>query len=204
MEKIYDINDTITYKFRNKNFKHICNGKMILDDTGWLEGYLKSPNSNTKKKGTYLFIFGIYHPNKVLDLYEFNQSSIYPFVFKGEQIDSKYVGILRSFYSKPDEFFTDYTDTLRIKESDSDIAKVKDKIDELKKYIYEEEIEKPDENRLRTNFYNKVYKNRIDLSDILLKANEEITFTEEDRMTARHLNNEKREARHAVKVYKCR
>lgn len=197
MEKVYNIEDKITNKYF-KNFKCTWSGKIVIDDTGWFEGYLKRPESTNGWTEDYLFTFGIYHPNKVLDLYICSSTNIYPNVFKGELIGSKYVGKLSEFYSNTDDM---YTNSLSIKESKSNIAKVKDKTDALKKQIKEKELHRFEENRLRTNFYNKVYENRIALNDILVKASEGITFTEEDRLSARHLNNEKREARKAIKIY---
>jgi len=198
MEKVYNIKDNIT-KNDDEYFKYELNGKFMVDDDGWFEGYLKntySRNSLLQSPEEYIFIFGIYHPNGILDLYSYNKYDNRPTVFKGEFKNSEYVGVIKYLYSQREDF----TDHLNISESNSNPEDINEILTLIKTVFDLKKLSIVD-NRIFLDFYNKVYENRIALNDILVKANEEITFTEEDRMTARHLNNEKREARHAVKVY---
>ena len=199
MTKTYDIKDTIT-KNDNDYQKFELDGKIIVDDSGWFEGYLK--NAYLKKPifqfpEDYIFIFGIYHPNGVLDLYSYNQYWLRPAIFKGEFKDSEYVGVMEHLYAK---YTNDYIDHLSISESNSDIDDLSE-ITTLLETVFNLRRSSICDDKVFCDFYYKVYDNRIALSDILVKANKGITFTEEDKMTARHLNNEKREARHAIKVY---
>ncbi len=186
MKKVYDIKNIA----KNKNISDLqytyqYHGKMILDDTGWFEGYLKLAYTDHSE-----FIFGIYHPNQVLDLYVCNYWDGRPAIFKGNLENSEFVGTFSYFYSE-DEI--KYFDHFAIVESETNSDKLEGKLELFKNKTF---------NSKTREFYNKVYENRIDLSDILLKKSQGVEFTLEDKMAARHIKKEQIEARQKYKVKK--
>lgn len=73
------------YEFDNES---IFEGKILLDKNGWFEGIINHPNSKTNEKN---IIFGIYHPNKVIELVKLS-NRFNPFVYRAISDDKSYYG----------------------------------------------------------------------------------------------------------------
>ena len=68
-------------------------GKFLLEDDGWFEGVVKDPSSISYPDDR--FIFGVYHPGKVIELFKWTPTSISsPFVFYGKKDAKGYDGRL--------------------------------------------------------------------------------------------------------------
>ena len=184
MKKVYDIKNIAENKnISDFQYTYQYHGKMILDDTGWFEGYLKLAYADHSE-----FLFGIYHPNQVLDLYICNSWDTRPAIFKGNLENSEFIGKFSYFYSKEE---VKYFDRFTITESKTKVDKLEDKLESFKS--------KTLCNKTR-EFYDRVYENRIALSDILLKKSQGIKFTLEDKMLARYIKLEQIEVRQKYKV----
>ena len=69
MKKLIDIKGYWNTSFDLKlNDKDMWEGQILLEEDGWFEGIVKDPYS--KYTGDR-FIFGIYHPTKVIELYKY-------------------------------------------------------------------------------------------------------------------------------------
>ena len=75
------------YDFNNND---MWEGKLLLEDDGWFEGIVFDPNS------PYIgdrMIFGIYHPDKVIELIKVSPANVSdPFVFRGQKDGDVYEG----------------------------------------------------------------------------------------------------------------
>ena len=91
MSKLVDIKGdwemSIGYSFNNNG---MWEGKLILEDDGWFEGIvndLTSPYTGDR------MIFGIYHPNKIIELFKVSPANVSdPFVFRGQRTAIGYEG----------------------------------------------------------------------------------------------------------------
>lgn len=54
--------------WKNSCNYHLCNGTIIVQDDGWFEGFIKERNEKTGVEATG-FIFGIYFPSKMMELF---------------------------------------------------------------------------------------------------------------------------------------
>lgn len=75
------------------NFNHIdmWEGKILLQNDGWFEGIVVDPNSHYTEDR---FIFGVYHPEKIIELFKFTPLKVSsPFVFHGRRDAKGYDGI---------------------------------------------------------------------------------------------------------------
>ena len=67
----------------NFNDNDMWEGKILLNDDGWFEGIVVDPNSSYTEDR---FIFGVYHPEKVIELFKFTPIDVSaPFVFHGKR-----------------------------------------------------------------------------------------------------------------------
>lgn len=80
----------------NQNDEYIFNdtdmweGKLLLEDDGWFEGIVTDPYSQYTGDR---FIFGIYHPTKIIELFKVSPSIVSdPFVFRGRRDAKGYDG----------------------------------------------------------------------------------------------------------------
>ena len=92
MSKLHDVkgywDSSYTYDFNETN---MWEGKILLEDDGWFEGIVVDPYSPYTKDR---FIFGVYHPTKVIELFKFTPSDVSdPFVFHGTKSDNGYSGM---------------------------------------------------------------------------------------------------------------
>ena len=93
MKKLMDIKGywdfAGNYSFNDRN---MWEGKILLDDNGWFEGIANDPNSIYTGDR---FIFGIYHPEKIISLIKVSPEEISsPFVFRGKRDAKGYDGQL--------------------------------------------------------------------------------------------------------------
>ena len=91
MAKLMDIkgywNMSSGYNFNNKD---MWEGKILLNEDGWFEGIAVDPSSSYSEDR---FIFGVYHPEKIIELYKFTPINVSaPFVFHGKRNDNCYDG----------------------------------------------------------------------------------------------------------------
>lgn len=74
----------------NFNDKNMWEGQILLQDDGWFEGVVVDPNSSYTEDR---FVFGVYYPEKVLELYKFTPLKVStPFVFHGKRDAKGYDG----------------------------------------------------------------------------------------------------------------
>ena len=67
-------------------------GKFLLEDDGWFEGIVKDKNS---KYNGDRFVFGIYHPDKVIELIKVSPADISdPIIFRGNKNNDGYYGVM--------------------------------------------------------------------------------------------------------------
>ena len=84
MAKLIDIKGYWCMPFiREFNENDMWEGKILLEADGWFEGIVVDPNSSYTEDR---FIFGVYHPNKVIELFKFTPVKVSsPFVFHGQK-----------------------------------------------------------------------------------------------------------------------
>ena len=92
MTKLNDIKGywdaTYSYDFNDIN---MWEGQILLEEDGWFEGIVVDPKSSYTKDR---FIFGVYHPDKVIELFKFTPVSVSnPFVFHGKRDAKGYDGV---------------------------------------------------------------------------------------------------------------
>jgi len=91
MSKLNDIKGywDMSYGY-NFNETDMWEGKILLEEDGWFEGIVVDPNSSYKEDR---FIFGVYHPTKVIELFKFTPIDVSsPFVFHGKRDAKGYEG----------------------------------------------------------------------------------------------------------------
>lgn len=171
MKTIYCINDTLINKNCN-DFSKCYRGHILLEEDGWFEGYIKRVGYTYSE-----FIFGIYHPGMILDIYTCYREC--PQVLHGKLDKNIFKGD-----------FT-YLDGKSSSDFEHKISFGKCKISEIE---LDSKISKT-KSRLKDNcleFYNKVYESRKELSDVLLRTYNGEAFDEKDKEIARDINNKKR------------
>lgn len=136
----YDFNDNDMWE-----------GKILLEEDGWFEGIVVDPNSSYKEDR---FIFGVYHPTKVIELFKFTPINISsPFVFHGKRDAKGYEGQFETiglFGPTPcgvshiitqDAELTRGNIDLEVQELQAKIQRYKDSImDEIGKSFYDNSI----------------------------------------------------------------
>ena len=91
MAKLNDIKGywDMSYGY-NFNDNDMWEGKILLEDDGWFEGIVVDPSSSYTEDR---FIFGVYHPTKVIELFKFTPIEVSaPFVFHGNRDAKGYEG----------------------------------------------------------------------------------------------------------------
>lgn len=74
----------------NFNDRDMWEGQILLEDDGWFEGVVVDPNSSYTEDR---FVFGVYYPEKVMELFKFTPIKINsPFVFHGKRDAKGYYG----------------------------------------------------------------------------------------------------------------
>ncbi len=175
MTKLFDIkgywNMDYDWNFNNKD---MWEGKILLQDNGWFEGLVVDPNSSYKKDR---FIFGVYHPEKVIDLYKFAPFSVSsPLVFHGEIDTDGYYGQFESiglFGTMPcgnSHIITKSAETIR--------QGIEDETKELEEKIQKYKDTTMDE--ITTDFYKNSLAIRRTMTESVLRNYEGKEFTQEE------------------------
>ena len=114
------------------NDNNMWEGKILLEDDGWFEGIVVDSNSSYKGNR---FIFGVYFPEKMIELYKVTPSiGIAPLVFhgirdvKGYDGEFECVGMFESTPCGVSHIITQYS-TLDKNNMDIEIEKLKKKIE---------------------------------------------------------------------------
>ena len=152
MTKLIDINGywNAFYEW-NFNDQNMWEGQILLQDDGWFEGIVVDPNSSYKDDR---FIFGVYYPDKIIELFKLTPQSINnPFVFHGKRDAKGYDGqfeIIGLFGPKPYgncHIITQFAEAVRqgteeeSQKLESKIQRYKDSMmDETSKQFYENYI----------------------------------------------------------------
>lgn len=90
MEELKEIKCYWAGEDYNFNDRNMWEGKILLHEDGWFEGIVVDPYSAYTKDR---FVFGIYHPDKVIELFKFTPRSVSsPFVFHGKKSSEGYNG----------------------------------------------------------------------------------------------------------------
>lgn len=91
MAKLNDIKGYWTRGDYNFNDKDMWEGKILLHEDGWFEGIVVDPHSSYAEDR---FIFGVYHPDKVIELFKLTPLTVSsPFVFHGSRDAKGYDGV---------------------------------------------------------------------------------------------------------------
>ncbi len=133
------------------NDKDMWEGQILLQDDGWFEGVAVDPNSSYQEDR---FIFGVYHPGKVIQLYKFTPINVSaPFVFNGTRDVKGYegqfgtIGLLGTTPCGNCHIITQYVETVR-KSIDEETQKLEVRIQRYKDSIMDETGKKFYENSI--------------------------------------------------------
>lgn len=175
MEKLIDIkgywDDSYKYSFNDFN---MWEGKILLEDDGWFEGIVVDPHSPYKKDR---FVFGVYHPNKVIELFKFTPVAVcLPFVFHGKRDPKGYSGefeeinLLGSIPYGVSHIITQEVERIR--------ENIEPEIDELKIRIQKYKYNTMDE--VGKKFYDNSIAMRKSMCQIILRNYEGRGFNREE------------------------
>lgn len=130
-------------------------GQLLLEDDGWFEGIVV--DNNRAYKGDR-FIFGVYYPKKIIELFKLSPNSVSPpFIFRGRRDAKTYVGkfeVLGLFGSMPSgacSISTQYVESVR-KNTDSEMAILKAKIQKYKNELLDSSCKELYYNSLDTRY----------------------------------------------------
>lgn len=176
MSKLYDIkgyyDSSYEYQFNDRN---MWEGKILVEDDGWFEGVVKEPSSMSYPDDR--FVFGVYHPGKVIRLFKWTPTSISsPFVFHGEKSDDGYQGkfeVIDLFGSMPfgvSCIITEEADKVR-DVTDMEVNGVKARIDRYKDLLMDD---------IGREFYDNSIALRNSMCKIVLRNYEGRVFTQEE------------------------
>lgn len=177
MTKLMDIKGYWDMSNRyNFNDLDMWEGQILLHDDGWFEGIAVDPNSCYY--GGDRFIFGVYYPEKIVELFKFAPLDVSkPFIFHGRRDAKGYVGKLETI-----ELFgtipcgncfitTQYAETVR-QGIDEETKKLEDKI-QIYKDTTMDEVSK--------DFYDNAFAMREILTMSTLRSYEGKEFTLEEK-----------------------
>ena len=169
MAKLMDIKGCWNKKY-SKDY-NMWEGQILLQDDGWFEGIVIDLNDKEDR-----FIFGIYHPKKVIELFALAPSGMcYPLDFYGEINTKSYdgpFGIIGTFTTTAygsSHIITQYT------------KKVNEGIDEEKQNL-EARIQKC-KNRINTTdtkIYEEIITNRKTMVEVILRNYERKRTNQEE------------------------
>ncbi len=175
MTKLNDIKGywdaTYSYDFNDIN---MWEGQILLEEDGWFEGIVVDPKSSCTKER---FIFGVYHPDKVIELFKFTPVSVSnPFVFHGKRDVKGYDGefeLIGLFGPSP-------YGVSHIITQDAELARgnVDKEIEELKSRIQNYKNNTMDE--VGKSFYDNSIAMRNSMCQIILRNYEGRGFTAEE------------------------
>lgn len=160
-----------TFNFDNVN---MWEGKILLEDDGWFEGVVTDPNSFYTGDR---FIFGVYHPDKVIELFKFSPENVSsPFVFHGAKEVKGYggefevIGLLGTTPCGVSHIITQEAELNR-GNVDLEIEELKERIQKYKDNNFDEDSK---------IFYDNSVAQRNCLCQIILRNYEGIGFTDEE------------------------
>lgn len=118
MAKLMDIKGYYNMAYgRDFNDKDMWEGQILLQGDGWFEGIVVDPNSSYKEDR---FVFGVYHPDKIIELFKFAPFSVSaPLLFHGEREAKGYEGnfekmeLLNTVSCGSSHIITQYVETVR-------------------------------------------------------------------------------------------
>lgn len=159
----YDFNDNDMWE-----------GKILLEEDGWFEGIVVDPNSSYKEDR---FIFGVYHPTKVIELFKFTPIDVSaPFVFHGNRDAKGYdgqfetIGLFGSMPCGVSHIITQDAEVMR--------GNVETEVEELKSKIQKYKNNTMDE--VGKSFYDNSIAMRNSMCQIILRNYEGRGFTKEE------------------------
>lgn len=171
MTKLNDIKGYWTRGDYNFNDINMWKGQILLYDDGWFEGVVVDPYSSYTEDR---LIFGVYHPNKVIELFKLTPLNISsPFVFHGNRAakgyDGKFeiIGILGSTPYGVSHIITQDVEMVR-GNVDDEISALESRIQRYKDTIMDETC---------TEFYNGYVAIRKHFPEIILRNYEGREFT---------------------------
>ena len=178
MSKLYDIkgywDSSYEYQFNDKD---MWEGKIKLEDDGWFEGVVKDVNSSYTEDR---FVFGVYHPDKVMELFKWTQTSYSsPFVFHARKSDDGYQGefeIIGFMGSVPYGVSRVITEEM-ILDNDEE----KKEIDDLMGRITRYKLNLMDS--IGKEFYNNTIAIRNSICEVVLRNYEGRGFSDEEAQT---------------------
>lgn len=176
MSKLYDIkgyfDSSYEYQFNDRD---MWEGKILVEDDGWFEGVVKDPNSLSYPDDR--FVFGVYHPGKVIRLFKWTPTSINsPFVFYGKKEEEGYQGqfeVIELFGSMPfgvSRIITEKAEKVREVEA-SEVTGVQARIDRYKDLLMDD---------IGREFYRNSLAMRSSMCKIILRNYEGRGFTQEE------------------------
>lgn len=169
MTKLIDIKGywdmSIIYNFNERN---MWEGQILLQEDGWFEGI--AINSN----GTYKddrFIFGVYHPEKDIELFKFTPISVSsPFVYHGKRDVKGYDGRFETIGAVTvpcgnSHIITQYAEDVR-KNIEEETKLLESRIERYKSSIMDEFGQK---------YYNNIITKRSSMTKQVIMSEEEPT-----------------------------
>lgn len=159
----YDFNDNDMWE-----------GKILLDDDGWFEGIVVDSNSSYTEDR---FIFGVYYPEKVIELFKFTPISVSaPFVFYGKRDAKGYdgefetIGLFGAMPCGVSHIITQYAESVR-ENTEVETDELEKRIQRYKQSIMDE---------TGKEFYNNSIAMRNSMCQIILRNFEGRGFTSEE------------------------
>lgn len=175
MKKLIDIKGYWNKTFDSSiNDKDMWEGQVLLEEDGWFEGIVNDPYSQYTGDR---FIFGVYHPEKVIELYKYAPEDISnPLKFHGDRDAKGYdgefsvIGLFDEYSCGNCHIITQYSKLSR-KNIQEEVSSLEAKIKYFKDYIMY------CDSKL---FYDNTIAMRRVLSEIILRNHNGETFTDEE------------------------
>lgn len=175
MSKLHDIkgyfDSSYEYQFNDKD---MWEGKILVEDDGWFEGVVKDVSSSYTEDR---FVFGVYHPGKVIQLFKWTPTSYSsPFVFNGSIAEEGYDGefeVIELMGTIPygvSRIITEEASLVR-DVTDSEIEEVRGRIDRYKSSIMDD---------IGREFYDNSIAMRNSMCQIILRNYQGEGFTGEE------------------------
>jgi len=164
MSKLMDIkgywDESNNYEFDDKN---VWEGKILLEEDGWFEGIVVNPNSSYIEER---FIFGVYYPEKTIELFKFAPTKISaPFIFHGKRDAKGYdgkietLGLFETSAYGVSHITTQYAESVR-KNIETEIEKLEIRIENYKQNTLD---------NIGKDFYYNLIATREKLCEIVLR-----------------------------------
>lgn len=156
------------------NDNDMWEGKILLDEDGWFEGIVVDPNSSYTEDR---FIFGVYHPEKVIELFKFTPINVSAqFVFHGKRDAKGYdgefetIGLFGAMPCGVSHIITQYAESVR-ENTEAETNELEKRIQRYKQSIMDE---------TGKEFYDNSIAMRNSMCQIILRNYEGRGFTSEE------------------------